>query len=64
MTNWLIIGGTGRIGRHLIKRLVMRGDNVVVASRSVPVNESRWIQGIEFVHSSDKDAGKPSQEKL
>ncbi len=59
MTNWLIIGGTGRIGRHLIKRLVMRGDNVVVASRSVPVNESRWIQGIEFVHSSDKDAGKP-----
>ncbi len=59
MTNWLIIGGTGRIGRHLVKRLVMRGDNVIVSSRTVPVHESRWIQGIEFVHSSDQDAGKP-----
>ena len=59
MTNWLIIGGTGRIGRHLVKRLIVRGDNVVVSSRSVPVDKSQWTQGIEFVHSSDKDAGKP-----
>jgi hypothetical protein len=31
----LVTGGTGFIGRHLVRRLVRRGDNVVVLTRSL-----------------------------
>ena len=59
MANWLIIGGTGRVGRHLVKRLAMRGEHVIVSSRSIPLDQSEWVQGVEFVHSGDQDTGKP-----
>ena len=59
MANWLIVGGTGRVGRHLVKRLAMRGEHVIVSSRSVPLDKSEWVQGVEFVHSGDQDTGKP-----
>lgn len=47
MKNILVLGGTGAMGRHLVKRLAERGDKVSVTTRSShqPSANIEYIQG-------------------
>ena len=45
MTRTLVTGGTGMIGRYLVKRLIENGEDVVVASLD---NEELCPSGAEF----------------
>ena len=40
----LVTGGTGFVGRELVRQLLERGDEVVVLSRRQPTEDVRWLQ--------------------
>lgn len=54
MARVLVTGGTGFIGRVLVKALIERGDEVSVLSRSKPHEATNWIRG-DITTVSDVD---------
>ena len=44
MRNVLVTGGTGFIGRELVRQLINRGDDVTILSRSKPKEKVKWIK--------------------
>ncbi len=46
----LVTGGTGFLGRHIVERLIARGDKVRVLARNIDIELS--AQGVEFVEGS------------
>ncbi len=50
MANILVTGGTGFIGRHLVQRLVERGDQVRCLIRDRSRQQDLAQPGVEFLH--------------
>ena len=44
MTTDLVTGGTGFVGRELVRQLLDRGDKVAVLSRRRPLEEVKWLE--------------------
>ncbi|NIA07997.1 MAG: NAD-dependent epimerase/dehydratase family protein [Actinobacteria bacterium] len=44
MDQALVTGGTGYVGRELVRQLLQRQDQVTVLSRSRPTEKTRWLQ--------------------
>lgn len=57
----LVTGGTGFVGRHLVRRLRERGDDVVVATRSAARVEKAFGEGVAALEW-DPLAGPPALE--
>ena len=58
----LVTGGTGFIGRHLVKRLLARGDDVTVLSRN-PSGATRQLPATRIL-AWDPMAGPPAESAL